>query len=131
MLTKSICREDNDMHENQNNLAWQLFADNALHGFHHASKHKKTTLTKILSLKQEVRTYKVFHKGWDFRNNCTEFVLSVFLFAIPCIFKLVCLFAKSSIKSLENYILGRIHSLTLGSYRQTVSGRLYSPIFDG
>ena len=44
------------------------------------------------------------HKGWDFRNNCTEFILLFYIYDSSCNCKLVFLFYVSWNKPLHNYI---------------------------
>ena len=48
--------------------------------------------------------YRVTHKGWDFRDDCTKFILSRVLYMIPCNCKLFSFLAKSFSKSLKGYI---------------------------
>ena len=60
-------------------------------------------LTHLHQLFLEI--YRVVHKGWDYRDDCTELTLHCFIFfMIPWTCKLVSFFSKSLNKPLKDYI---------------------------
>ena len=64
---------------------------------------------------------RVTHKGWDFRANCTEFILSLFLFTCFFLCKLIkYAFLKTKFKAevslWSSWVSGRLYSLILCGY---------------
>jgi len=63
--------------------------------------------------------YRVTHKGWDFRDDCTKFILFVCLYSWFPATMILFLFAKPFNKSFKDHTRGRQLNLNKSSFKSS------------